>query len=411
MKIKKQIGTILNNEKGIVLVISVLMLAVLAALGTTAVMQTSTDLKISSNYKTSRQAFYDADAGVQYALAMIEAGLKASPQTFTLPSAGSPATLTYTTPTGFSFTISTISKNSGSSTYTLTSTGNGPNSAQAVIEVTFERDSAINYAAFGDHKVDAKNGGTTLSYDSSSSDPTKNDPSDSSFQTTHEADVGSNDWLVTHNGASIDGSGVLGEQSDGSDTVNNIHGGTTFYGTTPVDAGRIDPDPLGINSGGVYDPSIYVASNDNASAGVGTTINTNGSITLTAGDYYFTSVILKSGANLTIDASAGSVNIFLEGGLDAKNGSTINVTGNPTDFAIFSNSTAKIDFKHSSAFKGLVYAPFADVDMKNSSSVYGAIWAASVDIKNSGTLYYDAALKDKYTSDDLTLTSWKDDRN
>jgi len=161
----------------------------------------------------------------------------------------------------------------------------------------------------------------------------------------------------------------------------------------------------------VYDPSIYVASNDNASAGVGTTINTNGSITLTAGDYYFTSVILKSGANLTIDASAGSVNIFLEGGLDAKNGSTINVTGNPTDFAIFSNSTAKIDFKHSSAFKGLVYAPFADVDMKNSSSVYGAIWAASVDIKNSGTLYYDAALKDKYTSDDLTLTSWKDDRN
>lgn len=404
-----------DNEHGMVLVTTLLLIAALIILGTTAIMQTSTDLKISANYETGTQALYDAEAGIQYAIAKIEEGLASNPSTFTLPSPGNPVTLTYTTPTGFSFTISTISKNSGSGGYTFTSTGHGPGNAQASIEVTFEGGPAINYAAFGDQKVDMKNSGATLSYDSSSSDSTKNDPSDPSFQTTHEADVGSNDWLVTHNGTSIDGSAVFGEQSDGSPTVDGIHTGTTFYGTAGVDAGRVDPDPLGINSGGEYDPSTYATSNDNADLALGTTIDTNGTVTLvgkTGGaDYYFTSIVLRNSANLTIDASAGSVTIFLEGGLDARNGSTINVTGNPTDFSIFSNSTAKIDFKHSSAFKGFVYAPFAEVDMKNSSSVYGAIWARTVDIKNSGTLYFDTALKDKFTSSDLALTSWRDTRN
>jgi len=417
MRTKKPFDTIANNEEGVVLVTVLLLIAALSILGTTAVMQTSTDLRISTNYKTSRQAFYDADAGIQYAIAKMEAGLASDPPTFTLPSAGSPVSLTYTAPTGFSFTISSVSKNSGSDSYTFTSTGHGPGNAQVTIEVTVKGGSAISYAAFGNQKADMKNGGATLSYDSSSSDPTKNDPSDPLFQTTHEADVGSNDWLVTHTGSSIDGDGVLGQQSDGSTTVNDIHAETVFYGTAGLNAGRVDPDPLGINSGGEYDPSTYAAedNNDNGDLALGTTIDTNGSVTLVGkaggADYYFTSILLRNGANLTIDASAGPVNIFLEGGLSANNESAINVTGKPTDFSIFSNSTTLIDFKHSSTFKGFVYAPFANVNMKNSSSVYGAIWASQVDIKNSGTLYFDTALKDKFASNDLTLTAWKDVRN
>jgi len=166
----------------------------------------------------------------------------------------------------------------------------------------------------------------TQSYDSSSSDTTENDPGDPSFQSTHEADVGSNDWLVTHNGALIDGSGVFGEKADGSPTTDGINGGTTFYGTTPVNAGRIDPDPLGVNSGGEYDPTTYSASNHNlthASPPIsGNAISTNGNVTLSGqsggSNFYLTSVELKSGATLTIDTSAGEVNIFLAGSFEAK---------------------------------------------------------------------------------------------
>ena len=134
-------------------------------------------------------------------------------------------------------------------------------------------------------------------------------------------------------------------------------------------------------------------------------------MTLTGpGDYYFTSIELKNGATMNIDASAGPVNIYLEGPLDAKNGSAINITGKPTDFTLFSNSTDPLVFKHGSDFNGLVYAPFASVEMKNSADVRGAVWANTFDIKNSGELYFDTQLKEKFKTDTgrLVVTAWKE---
>ncbi|MEA2014584.1 MAG: PilX N-terminal domain-containing pilus assembly protein [Thermodesulfobacteriota bacterium] len=76
MKIQKQHSTPLNNQKGMVLVVSVLLLSALIILGTTAVMQTSTDLKISRNYKMSRQVFYAAEGGVEYGIAKLSQELR-----------------------------------------------------------------------------------------------------------------------------------------------------------------------------------------------------------------------------------------------------------------------------------------------------------------------------------------------
>jgi len=71
MKIKKQVGTILSNEKGFVLPVGLMFLAIIAILGTTAVIITTTDLKIGSNYKASEQAFYAAEAGIEEARARL----------------------------------------------------------------------------------------------------------------------------------------------------------------------------------------------------------------------------------------------------------------------------------------------------------------------------------------------------
>lgn len=419
----------LDDERGSTILLSMLILILLSFLGVSAVSTTVNELKIASNDQAYKKAFYNADSGVQYVIGYIENDLKTNGGTTTLlPTSDGPTnakSFTPGTPAGFSFTIFTIAQTTvaGKKIYSFTSTGTGTDNAKYLITSSFTRGetSAISFAAFGDEKSDTKNSGTTLSFDSSSTDPTKNNPLAPGFVGTGEADIGSNDWLVTHNGATIDGDGVLGAKDDNSATTNQIHGGTTFSGTAPVNAGRIDPDPLGINTaGGMYNPLTYVASNDNALASVGNTINTNGTVTLVGkpggANYYFTSITLKNGANLNIDTSLGPVNIFLNGTLEAKNGSNINVLGpsgpgKATDFAIFSNSTANngIVFKHNSEFRGLVYAPLTDVEMKNSSAVYGSIWGKTIDIKNSGTLYYDTALKNKYktVSNDLTLSSWQ----
>ena len=63
-----------RNEKGMVLPLGLIFLAIIAILGTTAVIITTTDLKIGTNYKLSEQAFYAAEAGIQRAANALKAG-------------------------------------------------------------------------------------------------------------------------------------------------------------------------------------------------------------------------------------------------------------------------------------------------------------------------------------------------
>jgi Tfp pilus assembly protein PilX len=60
-----------NNEKGMVLPLGLMFLAIIAIMGTTAVVVTTTDLKIGSNYRASEQAFYAAEAGLEEARARL----------------------------------------------------------------------------------------------------------------------------------------------------------------------------------------------------------------------------------------------------------------------------------------------------------------------------------------------------
>ena len=63
-----------KNEKGIVLATGLMFMAIIAIVGSTAVLITTTDLKIGTNYITSEQAFYVAEAGIQHAANVLKAG-------------------------------------------------------------------------------------------------------------------------------------------------------------------------------------------------------------------------------------------------------------------------------------------------------------------------------------------------
>ncbi len=68
---KRSIVSKPENEKGIVLVAAISLVAILALLGTVVVTTTSTELLISRNYKTSVQARYVAQAGTEEAKARL----------------------------------------------------------------------------------------------------------------------------------------------------------------------------------------------------------------------------------------------------------------------------------------------------------------------------------------------------
>jgi hypothetical protein len=63
------------GEKGMALVVVLLLVIVFAVLGSTAMLATSTDLQISSNYRMSEQSLYAAEAGAEYGLNRLRAAL------------------------------------------------------------------------------------------------------------------------------------------------------------------------------------------------------------------------------------------------------------------------------------------------------------------------------------------------
>lgn len=66
---KRYPGESLRDEKGLSIVVGLLTIAALILLGTTAVMMSTTNVKISANYKTTNQAFFAAEAGIEEARA------------------------------------------------------------------------------------------------------------------------------------------------------------------------------------------------------------------------------------------------------------------------------------------------------------------------------------------------------
>ena len=64
-------ASIKRNENGIVLIAVIVFVAILALFGTVAVMSTHTDIKISTNYKTSKKSFYNTKAAIAEAKARL----------------------------------------------------------------------------------------------------------------------------------------------------------------------------------------------------------------------------------------------------------------------------------------------------------------------------------------------------
>ena len=62
----------IENEQGMVLLTSLMLMVILFILGTTAYLISSNDLKIGGNYKTSKQAFYVAEAGIEHAIGVLK---------------------------------------------------------------------------------------------------------------------------------------------------------------------------------------------------------------------------------------------------------------------------------------------------------------------------------------------------
>ncbi len=66
------------NEKGFILVAGLLLISVLMLAGTTSVIMSTTDIKISDNYKSYNETLYAAEGGAEYGTGMLRSALQVS---------------------------------------------------------------------------------------------------------------------------------------------------------------------------------------------------------------------------------------------------------------------------------------------------------------------------------------------
>lgn len=149
----------INNEKGMVLIIAVMLLAVLVVVGFTALNMTTTDMKISANYRENQRAFYNAEAGVETVLAYLRSN------TVTFPTADASSTIidggtcptgqctqiSVTVPSGYAFsnTVNLYGYNVASRMFVFRMTGTGYNNASKIIETFIRKNSSVPQGADG----------------------------------------------------------------------------------------------------------------------------------------------------------------------------------------------------------------------------------------------------------------------
>jgi hypothetical protein len=418
----------LDNQRGAALIIGLMFLAIVALAGSTAVILTSTEIQIGSNYKSNSAAFCNADAGLNFALAKIKAGLKANPPTFQLPTvfpydpddANSFSPMTsgdFIAPSGFVFSyeapgviVDPINNNA----YTFTSIGANPDEAQAqaVITATFSPAGLFNYGIFGDLGVTLSGNGYTDSYNSSTG------PWTSATRNT-EGDVGTN--AITAGAISLSGNAktygdAMAGPTGNPDTCITTAGNAQIVAPgqklaadeakdmTPIsDPGGGTPETLNISASttktfypGTYElPSISIAATAVATISGNVIFRVTGSINISGNS----PLNILSGASLTIYAS-GSISI-------SGNGS-FNQFGLPKNLQIYGTPTCNsISVSGNGDFYGTIYAPAATVSVTGNGDIYGSVIGRNINISGNGNVHYDEALQNVGPVSSLKLLSWK----
>lgn len=350
----------------------------------------SIDMELSFNVANSERAFYVAEAGAKRAFITINEN-PGWTDGFSDVAFGDGA---------FAVTITDSSITPAlADTVVVRSTGDLME-AQATIEMALvpKKNNPFLKALFGENSVEIKNSFETDSYNSDSG----------SYAATQEwldGDIGSNGSIAVHNSATIGGN-VSTSLPGGL----NVNAGATIYGDTTSTAPEDHPAPVPQSE---FDWAL--ANNDN-SAGISGTFSYNAAtkalesaddVVLGDGVYFFSSVILKNSATLSI-APGAKVTIYVTGDIELKNSASMNTAGLPQDLVIYSQGDFVL--KNSGDINAVFYNPEGAADLRNSGAFFGAIVAYDIICHNSAKFHYDRNLGkiERPSNGEMEIVAWRE---
>ena len=389
-----------NKRKGAAVPLAMIAIMILLAMGVGLLSIGGTARVYAVRTSSAIAARAAADSGLAMALYEMNEQLQVKPwNDSTLPETNNEA-LPFCD-NSFSYTVT----NNGDGSYSITSTGNSGLS-QKQVTCTLELQGPFEYAIFGREGAELKNSATIDWYNYDDDDPPLKIG-------THSIEEGA---IVLKNSATVNGDVVVGLGGDPDVVVDNS-GTITGDTLVPLEENYMSsisvPEWLDLlpSSGTIKNDTVVRTSAKYSSIDLNSrkTLQIDGDVTL----YITGDVILGNSAKIEVLEDASLI-LYLVGDLEAKNSSEINnLAKDAKKLQLYGlDSCENMEFKNSSNFFGSIYAPNADVTIHNTVTVYGAVVANSVDLRDSGNLYYDASLRDVSVDDEsvrFVITNWHEE--
>jgi len=295
----------------------------------------------------------------------------------------------------YSFTVT----GNSSSGYTINSVGKNGR-AQKSVTATLQLKGLFDYAIFTAEMLSLENNNTVNGYNSNTG------------QTDLPIQIGTKstapDSIKIGVGSTIDGNVVVGAGGDPATVVYNE--GTIVGLTYPAPEEHVFPTitaPTLPDMGTIDVPGTVILGP--ANSGKYAAITSNGGVLEIAGGdvvlHITGNIVMDGGSEIQIDPGS-SLTIYADSDIKFINDAGINnqtgICKNLTLYATTSESEVKQSFelKNNSEAFGAIYAPNADILLKNNATLYGSVTCNSLTVKNNGTFSYDTALRDVTVDDE-----------
>ncbi len=402
-----------KNEKGVVLIFSCFVLAIMLTLTSATLSRSISERVISEQYTESRDAFWVAEAGAQVAQRALTSGNWTNWTNVTSTESNCIANLS-----GGSYNVSVFNASGTSPQIVCTASVGGITRA---LNITMQRQtsSRFRYAAFGVDGVNVTGQGFVNSYNSSLG-----------------AYGGSNNFtngdIGTNSGAQpaifVGGQGkVYGDAGTGANGTVNITGQGNVSGTTSDDISETMSLPtIPGNLSNLTSSGAYIrTTSDTISTGSYKysefTISSKANITISGTvEIYLTNVtnttLTTSGQSKIYIPSGSSLTIYTDGGVSLTGQGILNVDSDPADLQIYStysSSTDGVNLAGQANLFGAIYAPGAVINFAGQADVFGALVGRRVNMSGQGDLHYDESLASLQAagSGGVSLQSWREQQN
>lgn len=368
----KEIKEILNNERGVILAISLMILVLLVGAGVGAIVSMQTDLKTSGNLKTATQSFYIAEAGLQRAIRNLNKitnwiGSLSDPTTNAFPSDNSLGNGTYV--------VKVFENDPSSPNVRIRSTGNIAGSSSTVEAVATPKFFGIlGYATFNCGNLELEGGVNDLisggdvfvdgNIELEASDKIQNgnalatgnlEIEDTSSITGGNVSANGNIKLESSAVPNIGGNATAG---------GNISGGGTVTGTQNQ---NVSPDPVTNQCIGTNLAALAITSDVIQNFRNNATTTITGNYTVSSGSSITYTGIVHITGNFELEGNAnfsGNVVFVVDGNAEIQGSFTSNPPGSTVTFLV-PTGNFEVEGGGSFTIDGLLHVGTVDQDGNN----------------------------------------------